>query len=313
LQVKTLPLDRPLKSPTRSRKGSKTSRGAIHAKAQDSRPPLQTYLKGIIASLNSTDRAIAVYVVANPEETISAPITDIKEQSGASVGAIVKFCRRLGYKGFAAFKIALARDLAQSVMSANEASASKSLFETVFQFHRNSLAETIQINSEAVFDRVTQVLENARRIEIFSIGLSYPVAYTAYCKFALLGLPASAQSDSHIQLINATQLKGGEVAFGISCSGNTRETVQCLEAAKSGGATTICLTNAMESPITAVSDLSLYATPSEIKYFQAPLASRITQLAIVDALFVSIALKNKNKTAAKLQHSGEELLKRRWK
>jgi DNA-binding MurR/RpiR family transcriptional regulator len=47
--------------------------------------------------------------------------------------------------------------------------------------------------------------------------------------------------------------------------------------------------------------LALYATPSEIKYFQSPLASRITQLAVVDADFI----------AAHLQDAGEELLERR--
>jgi DNA-binding MurR/RpiR family transcriptional regulator len=67
----------------------------------------------------------------------------------------------------------------------------------------------------------------------------------------------------------------------------------------------------MNSPITTHSELCLYATPSEIKYFQAPLAARITQLAVLDALFVSLALKHKNRTARRLQQSGEELLKRR--
>ena len=105
-------------------------------------------------------------------------------------------------------------------------------------------------------------------------------------------LPASTQFDSHMQLIAATQLRKGDVAFGISCSGATSETVRCLEVARSRGARTICLT-------------------SEIKYFQAPLASRITQLAIVDALFVSLAQKNKDRTAIQLRNAGEELLKQR--
>jgi RpiR family carbohydrate utilization transcriptional regulator len=273
---------------------------------------LLTYLQGILATFNPTDRLIADCILADPEKVISSSIAEIKRRSGASVGSIVGFCRRLGLKGFADFKIALARDLAQSGLSAADTPQNGSLFERVLQFHAQSLVETLQVNAKTAFERVSQVLEKGRRIEFFSIGLSYPVAYTAYCKFSLIGLQASSQFDSHIQLINATQLKSGDVGFGISCSGSTRETIQCLEAAKANGATTICLTNALKSPITACSDLQLYATPSEINYFQAPLASRITQLAVIDALFVSIALKNKNKTAARLQHSGEERLKRRW-
>lgn len=274
--------------------------------------PLLTYLQGIRASLNATDRLIAECVLADPEKVVTSPIAEIKRSSGASVGSIVGFCRRLGHSGFAEFKIALARDLAQSGLPAGgTAHHRESLLDKVFHFHAQSLTDTLRINSQSTFEQVARLLENARRIEFFSIGLSYPVAYTASCKFLLIGLPAVAQSDSHIQLIGATQLREGDVAFGISCSGTTRETVQCLEVAKSKGAQTICLTNAVNSPITLHSDYSLYATPSEIKYFQAPLASRVTQLAVIDAIFVALALERKDRTAEHLQRSGEELYKRR--
>ena len=277
----------------------------------DSRRALLTYIKGILASLNPTDRLIADCVLADPERVISSSIAQLKDDCGASVGAIVAFCRRLGLTGFAEFKIALARDLAQSGMPAGHGHENGTLLERVFQVHSQSLIETLQVNPPAQFEKIAQIIDKSRRVELFSIGLSYPVAHTAYCKFLLLGLQASAHFDSHIQLIAATQLDKADVAIGISLSGTTRETVECLEVAKAKGATTICLTNAMQSPITSHSDFCLYATPSEIKYFQAPLASRVTQLALIDALFVFLALKHKTRTAAKLQQSGEELIKRR--
>jgi RpiR family carbohydrate utilization transcriptional regulator len=277
----------------------------------DAKAPLLTYLKGMLTSLKPIDRLIAECVLADPERVVTASIAEIKQQSGASVGSIVGFCRRLGLEGFADFKITLARDLAQSGLPAGEEQYNGSLFENVFRFHTDNLQETLRINAEATFERVAQALEKAHRIEFFSIGLSYPVAYTASSKLLLIGLPAAAQFDSHIQLITATQMKAGDVAFGISCSGTTRETVQCLEVARSKGATTICLTNAMKSSISTVSDCCLYATPGEIKYFQAPLASRVTQLAVIDALFVYLALKYKNRTAGYLQQSGEKLIQRR--
>jgi RpiR family carbohydrate utilization transcriptional regulator len=272
---------------------------------------LLVYIQAIHASLNPTERLIADYVVADPERIISSSIAEMREGSGASVGSIVGFCRRLGLKGFANFKIALARELAQGGLSAAEVKQSGSVFEKVFHFHAQSLMETLQINLPETLEGAAHAIEKARHIELFSIGISYPVAYTALCKFHLIGLPASTEFDSHMQLIAATQLRRRDVAFGISCSGTTRETVHCLEVAQAKGATTICLTNAMKSPITTCADIALYATPSEIKYFQAPLASRVTQLAVIDALFVFLAQKNKNRTAARLQQSGEELLKHR--
>jgi RpiR family transcriptional regulator, carbohydrate utilization regulator len=279
--------------------------------------PLLVFLQAVLPSLNPTERQIGEYVLEDPERVLSSSISDMRRGSGASVGSIVGFCRTLGVKGFASFKIALARELAQGGFSGTarmiDGQAPTSLFESVFQFHAQSLRETFQLNTEETLTKASRILEMARRIEFFSIGMSYPVAYTACNKLRLIGIPATTQSDSHLQLVAATQLKKGEVAFGISCSGRTHETVQCLQTARENKATTISLTNCMKSPITEHSDLVLYATPSEVKYFQAPLASRITQLALVDALFVAIAQRRKNRTTIQLQRAGEKLLEHRLK
>jgi RpiR family transcriptional regulator, carbohydrate utilization regulator len=284
---------------------------------EPSKRPLLVYIQGTLPSLNPTERLIANHILEDPERILTSSIAEMRDGSGASVGSIVGFCRSLGLKGFADFKIALARDLAQSGFSGfapaadGTSSQTGTVFEKVFQFHVQSLVDTLQINSQETMRHAAQALERAHHIEFFAIGISYPIAYLASCKLRLIGLPASTQFDSHMQLIAATQLRKGDVAFAISCSGATSETVRCLEVARSRGARTICLTNSVRSPITHAADLALFATPSEIKYFQAPLASRITQLAIVDALFVSLAQKHKDRTAVQLRNAGEELLKQR--
>ncbi|MDQ1470500.1 MAG: hypothetical protein QOJ99_1980 [Bryobacterales bacterium] len=286
-------------------------------KEEDAKRPLLVYMQGILPSLNPTERLIAEYVLQDPERTLSSSIAEVRDRCGASVGSIVGFCRSLGLKGFAEFKIAVARELAQSGFSGfgpetdRNGARDASLFEKVFQFHAQSLLETLQINSQKTLNDAALAIDRSRHIELFAIGMSYPVAHLTSCKLRLIGLPASAQADSHMQIIAATQLRKGDVAFGISCSGATREVVHCLEIAQARGAKTICLTNSMKSPITACADYALFATPSEIKYFQAPLASRVTQLALVDALFVFLAQRHKDRTAAQLRNAGEELLKRR--
>src|SRR6185437_2888599 len=166
------------------------------AGSSDGPRPLLTYLKGVLNSLNPTERLIADCILADPERVITSAIAEIKSRSGA----IVVFCRRLGLKGFAEFKIALAQDLAQSGLPGMEGPQGGSVAEKVFHCHAHSLIETLQANPASAFERATEMLERARRIEFFSIGLSYPVAYTAYSKFVLLGLAASTEADSHMQL-----------------------------------------------------------------------------------------------------------------
>ena len=279
--------------------------------------PLLVYIQANLPSLKPTERQIGEYILQDPERVLSSSISEIRRGCGASVGSIVGFCRTLGMKGYAEFKINLARELAQGGFSAPpktlDGQTGSSLFESVFQFHEQSLKDTFQLNSAETLQKASRMLELARRIEFFSIGMSYPVAYTACHKLRLIGLPASTQSDAHLQLLAATQLQKGDVAFAISCSGNTKETVDCLQTARQHKAATLCLTNCMKSPITTHSDVVLYAAPSEVKYFQAPLASRVTQLALVDALFVSIAHRRKNKTTLYLQKAGEKLLEHKYR
>lgn len=289
--------------------------GETHLSAQPSQRSLLAHMQALLPSLKPVERQIANHVLDDPERVLSSSISDMRRGSGASVGSIVGFCRLMGAKGFAGFKIALAQDLAQAGFSSHANGlgnlSNTSPFESVFQFHTRCLKETLQLNTEKTVLEASRILELARRIEFFSIGMSYPVALTACSKLRLIGFPASTQSDAHLQIVNATQLGKGDVAFGISCSGRTRETVRCLKIARERKATTLCITNCMKSPITEGVDLALYAAPSEIKYFQAPLASRITQLALIDVLFVLIALRRKNRTTTRLQIAGQELLEYR--
>lgn len=290
---------------------SKPSRRSKTAVGPAAGGPLLIYLQGVLGSLNPTEKLIAEYILKDPERVLYHTISEMKQRTGASVGSIVGFCRTLGVGGFGDLKIALARELAGGQFGDSSADAEGSVFDQVFRLHMRSLAETRQVNSEETMFAAASAIGKAHRVHLFATGLSQAVAYTAYCKFRLIGLTAFADTDTHMQLIAAAQMGKGDVAFGISCSGCTKETVECLKVAHERRATTICLTNSMRSPITAHADIVLHATPSEVKYFQAPLASRVTQLAVLDALFVSIALGHKNETMHQLHRIGEKLLQRR--
>lgn len=291
-------------------------RSAVRSDADAARSngarPLLVYIQGILSSLKPSEHLIAEYILADPERVLYHTIAEMKQHCGASVGSIVGFCRTMGVGGFADLKIALARELAEGGLPGEELEGKGgSVFDQVFRLHAKSLAETRQINPEATLLKAAAAIGKAHRIQIFSTGISHAVAYAAYCKFTLIGLRASTEKDAHMQLVNALQMGKGDVAFGISCSGRTKETVRCLEAARERRATTICLTNSIRSPITAFADIVLHATPGEVKYFQAPLASRVTQLAVIDSLFAALAIDRKSKTMSQLHRIGEQLMEHR--
>src|SRR5580698_4628724 len=112
---------------------------------ETSKRPVLVYLQAILPSLNPVERVIAQYVLDDPERTLSSSIAELRRGSGASVGSIIGFCRSLGAKGFADFKITLARELSQVGLSASQRAGQKnaSIFENVFEFQIQSLKETL--------------------------------------------------------------------------------------------------------------------------------------------------------------------------
>lgn len=277
--------------------------------------PLLPLVQGLLPTLKRAQRRIAQSVVDDPEAFISSTISELARDCGVSAGSIVIFCKSIGLKGFPALKIALARELSEPVLFPGKKVENQDgiplIVQRVFEQHVESLRQTLRLNTAETLNTAVEFLLAAKRIVLFSIGLSYPVAYSLYARLRFIGLPAFIEFDSHLQLAAAAEIGRGEVALGISVAGSTRETVECVRLSKLRGARTICITNSVNSPLAQTADIPLYAAPSEVKYFQAPLASRVTQLALADVLLVLAGLRRKPQALAHLRHAEEYLLKRR--
>ena len=78
------------------------------------------------------------YILTDPEGMLSLSISDFRSGCGASVGSIVAFCKNMGLRGFADFKITLAGGLSYGGLSAFQKQpaeqAGASLFQQVFDF-----------------------------------------------------------------------------------------------------------------------------------------------------------------------------------
>jgi DNA-binding MurR/RpiR family transcriptional regulator len=265
--------------------------------------------------MNRAQRQIAETVLKDPEQFISRPVSELARMCRVSKGSIVLFCKALGLQGLSAFKLSLARELAAPVLVFNEKldgeGGSAPIVQRVFEEHVESLRQTMKLNSPDLLGSAGEALLKARHIVLFSTGLSYPIAYSLSARLRFMGLPAFMECDSHLQLAAAAQMGKQDVAVGISVSGSTTETVECLWRSKSQGAKTIAITNSIGSPLTQTADISLYAAPGEVKYFLSPLASRLGQLALVDALLVIVGLHRKRQALAHLRRHEECLLSRR--
>jgi DNA-binding MurR/RpiR family transcriptional regulator len=152
----------------------------------------------------------------------------------------------------------------------------------------------------------------AERVELYGIGSAAPIAEDAHYRMLRIGIDCKVAIDSHVQAISAS-LTGPKVAtITVSHSGSTVETITATQLAKKAGARTIVITNYGKSPIQAHADVVLYTMARETQFRTEAMASRIAQLAIVDALIACLALKDYEKSVETIQRTFDVLSTKRY-
>lgn len=108
--------------------------------------------------------------------------------------------------------------------------------------------------------------------------------------FLRINKKATAFSDMHLVATLIANAGENDVLFAISHSGETHEIANAVRLAKKHGIKTIGLTRFGQSAVSSLSDIALYTSCSnEAPFRSAATSSRLTQLYMIDILFLGIA------------------------
>ncbi|WP_324668127.1 MurR/RpiR family transcriptional regulator [Geochorda subterranea] len=252
------------------------------------RPPLMARLHSSLSALTESEQKVAAAVRSDPQRVVYASVTELAEAAGVGETTVLRFARKLGYRNYHAFKMDLARDIfSEGAAQDGEAAsspASDDLLHRATEENRRVIVDTYQMLDRAVFERAVAMLADARQIHFYGAGHSGITAQDARYRFWRLGFPAAAFADPHFQLMAAATLQPGDVAVGLSVSGSTRDTVECLAAAKARGAGTIAITGYAQAPIGRVADVVLVTATREMPLQSGSFTSKIGQLHMLDLL-----------------------------
>jgi DNA-binding MurR/RpiR family transcriptional regulator len=273
-------------------------------------------IQGTYSSLRTAEQRVADFILKHAEELIYLTVTELAERTQTSESTVVRLCQKIGYKGYQEFKIMLARDLVGPTETVYEQIDSTDTLEAlktkVFQANAQALKDTIEVLSDEELTRAVDAISRARRLEIYGIGGSAPLALDAYHKFMKLGICAVWLNDSDLMAMSSSLLAAGDVALGISHTGASRDVCDAMENAQNAGATTICITHRATSPITKVSNVKLFTAAKETAFGSDATSSRIAQLSIIDVLYAGIANADYDHALARIQKTREASAGKRY-
>jgi DNA-binding MurR/RpiR family transcriptional regulator len=152
-----------------------------------------------------------------------------------------------------------------------------------------SMHDTAALLDLSEVERAAEAIARANRVDIYGQGGSALVGGEMQFCLHRIGVAAWAWTDVHNGLASSALLKGGDVALGVSHSGQARETVEMIAEASSRGATTIALTSFPRSPLAEVADIVLLTATQATTFRPDALSARHPQLVVLDLLYIAVA------------------------
>ena len=235
-------------------------------------------------ALTAAEKKVGEYFLGNPEAAYLS-ITEVAQTSALGYGTIIRFCQKMGCAGFQDFKVLLAQELGVAGRAKNEAHTDS--VTSYVEKTRSDLRNTANLLDRKVLKKIAGAMAGARFVQVAGIAGSAALAHGFNYRLSRVGIYSAAYTEGYPMAIRAATLKKGDVFFGMSFSGATKDLVNAAQIAKREKATVLALTGFIKSPLGEVADETLVGV-SDRDPFSCEIFSNVPRDFVLDLLFAEI-------------------------
>lgn len=252
-------------------------------------------------SYTSTEKLIAKYILEHGNEILNYSAQTLGEKTNTSAAAIIRFSKKIGFKGFSDLKMNLAQshsneqhDLDVDIIF-NENDDMTSLVDKGCRLNMNTVLKTYQLINISDLEKAINLLCEASTIYLFGVGGSSVIANDIEQKLIRIGKKVIYNNDLHIQMTFTQSMTKDDVALIISYSGTTTGLVDISKILVEKNIPYISITQINRNLISKNSTIAL-RVPSEEKELRiGAVSSRISSFVITDLLYYGVFKKNFDK------------------
>ena len=265
--------------------------------------------------LTTAEKKVADYVIIHQRDTQYMSISELAEACGVAEATISRFARRLGCKGYNAFKLAMANSTAARAASAGNPMSGEVLAEdTVPDMCRkllsaevDALEQTLGLLHPEAVTAAGDLLERADKVLCMGLGGSMVMAQEAAHLFSTAFSKYFPVCDAHMQSIAAAQLGPGDVILYISYSGATRDLLETARLAREREAKLILITRFPKSPGAALASVVLQCGANESPLQMGSVAARVAIIFVLDVLFSEVCRRDLDSCSARRRQIADAL------
>lgn len=259
-------------------------------------------------------RRVAEQVLTDAAGAARATIVELAERSGTSPATVTRFCRAMGFEGYADLRLGIAaetgraRSAGWTVDIGREIQPGDPLERVLGQImaaDTRAMHDTATLLDLREVERAADAIAGATRVNIFGASGSALAGEEMQSSLHRIGVAAWAWNDVHEGLASAALLRAGDVALGISHTGQTRDTIEMLAEAGSHGATTLALTSFPRSPLAELAEIVLRTAAQATTFRPDALSARHPQLVVLDLLYIAVAQRTHDRAHAAFQRTAK--------
>lgn len=251
-------------------------------------------------SFFEAEKKIADYILAHKSEMIDMTVAELALASGTSDATVSRFCRRCGFNGFHHLKINLAKEIAEergnSAQVSNEISRenlSQSL-QNILANKVTELTQTITMMDTEELDRILNIIEKARTVQLVAVGNTIPVAMDGSFKFNQLGIRAVSGTIWETQMAFTCNLTEKDAVIIISNSGFSKRLMTLAAVAKENRTPTIAITNNPSSPLGQACEYHITTATREKLLLGEFCFSRVSATTVMEILYLFLSVSKKD-------------------
>jgi DNA-binding MurR/RpiR family transcriptional regulator len=237
-------------------------------------------------------KRIAAYILQNYDKAAFMTASKLGTLVGVSESTVVRFATELGYDGYPSMQRALQEMIrsrltsTQRIQAADDRLSGQDLLSAVMHSDMDKLRMVVDEADRREFNRVVDLIMQARHIYILGVRSSYFVAgYLNFYMHLLFDNATLVQSNAAGEIFEQLfRIGPGDVMIAISFPRYSQVTVNTVKFAKDRGATIVAITDSEVSPLRQAASAALLA-PSEMISF---VDSMVAPLSMINALLVAL-------------------------
>lgn len=256
-------------------------------------------IKQLYPEFNGKYRDIADYIIRRPEQIFQLRVREFARNCNCDDAQVVRFCQKLGLKGFQELKSAIAADFIPVKLSVPVRDTG-GVFDQVrrdfIQNYSQVMNDTAALFDEENISAAVDAVFRAKRIHLAGFASSGIVAQDFQVKLYRMGFNAFYSPDQELAKMYSALLEADDVLIAVSFSGENASVCSEAKIAREHGAMVIGITNYPKSPLGELCDRLLLTASEENTFRLGAMGSRFAQLLIVDFLSLHIALRDVKRT-----------------